>query len=400
MILKLVFKITIYLAITCFIEIASANAALEPPQQPVDYYPVSTKTNPYMKLAEKLAAIPEKKLDLASAKLQLEKAMWPKIDVQKYLSRIDQIAEEVKNYSGGTKDPEQRIRHMNTYFYKYLGFDYNKNPDLVLSSDLKVSALSTLLDSKQGTCFSLPLLYMVIAQRLGWPIKMVAAPRHLFIRYVDPRLKQQNIEATGYGGYTSDEEYIRDLKITPLALEKGTYMRTLTNREVLGAMIGDYASHWIHKIVKSKNNVLWMQELARSIQLQHLSIKLYPIGELEYINMGNRYNDLAIFGRKIFDLEWAGFPKERINANVLELMNQDMAAIRFHSAQAQRWYGIARSLGVREADFTPEAKQEMREDMVKHQINAESLHQQFEIERQQMIERLKKNRKSGELKRL
>lgn len=373
-------------------------AAVEHLPPPQDLFPVRPDTNPALKIASNLAALPEAKIDLASAELKLEKEYWPGLDVKKYVRLVDRMAVALKLFSKGTIDPDKRIRYMNEFFYKQLGLDYYRDAGLIMSGDYKVSSLYGLLDSRKGTCFSLPLLYAAIAQRLGWPIHLVAAPRHFFLRYEDPKLAMKNIEATSYGGYSSDEVYIKDFKISDLALKQGTYMRSLSNREVLGAMIDRHSGHWINDNLKSKDNVRWMVEVSRSIQLNNLSAKLYPESESVYINQGDNYNRLAVTAHKIYKTEWTNFPKERINANVLELMNQDMSAIRAYGNYAQGWYSIARANGVREADFTPDWEKDFRDDIEKGRSKADALQKQFAEERKAALEKLKKQTVTGELR--
>jgi regulator of sirC expression with transglutaminase-like and TPR domain len=86
----------------------------------------------------------------------------------------------------------------------------------------------------------MPLLYIAVAQRLGWPIYPVTAPSHFFARYAAPFFHRQNIEVTSGGKYFEDEWYVDDFAIGPEALKAGSYMRTLTYREYFGHIL--YAS--------------------------------------------------------------------------------------------------------------------------------------------------------------
>jgi hypothetical protein len=76
-----------------------------------------------------------------------------------------------------------------------------------------------------------------VAQRLGYPIYPVVAPDHMFVRYVEPAFKEQNIETTSGGKYFTDESYIQNFSVSKRGLESGSYMRTLTYRQFLGHML-------------------------------------------------------------------------------------------------------------------------------------------------------------------
>jgi hypothetical protein len=97
--------------------------------------------------------------------------------------------------------------------------------------------LNGILDTRKGICYTMPLLYVAVAQRLGYPMYPVAAPDHLFVRYVDPAFKEQNIETTSGGKYFTDEEYTKDFSVNARAQKSGTYLRTMTYREFLSHIL-------------------------------------------------------------------------------------------------------------------------------------------------------------------
>lgn len=93
----------------------------------------------------------------------------------------------------------------------------------------------------------MPTFYMAVGQRLGYPIYPVSAPQHCFLRYVDPKFKQQNIEATEGGGYSPDDHYKKDFEVSAKALKSGAYLRTLSHREFLGYLISQNGIDWLGK---------------------------------------------------------------------------------------------------------------------------------------------------------
>lgn len=97
--------------------------------------------------------------------------------------------------------------------------------------------LNGILDTKKGICYTMPLLYVAVAQRVGYPIYPVAAPDHLFVRYVDPSFQEQNVETTSGGKYFTDEHYVKDFSVNERALKSGSYMKTMTYREFLGHIL-------------------------------------------------------------------------------------------------------------------------------------------------------------------
>jgi regulator of sirC expression with transglutaminase-like and TPR domain len=186
---------------------------------------------------QKQLQLPEDKIDIGLAALTFAKEIYPHINVTDYSKRIDQLAERARYLiqSQGRYDPDRIIRALNTFFYQREGFRYDRSADAF--SKIENHYLTGVLDTKQGTCFNLPMLYMAVAQRLGYPVYPVMAPDHVFLRFVSPGLKEQNIEATEGGGYSPDEDYIQRLNITEKGLKSGAYLRTLTYRQFLARLL-------------------------------------------------------------------------------------------------------------------------------------------------------------------
>lgn len=210
-----------------------------------------------------LSALPENEIDIGIAALVLAKEVFPELDVQEYSAKINTITSAVKTLTRGSTDPDYRVRALNTHLYKDFGMKYDLNDPYV--KNLQNRYINGILDTKKGSCVSMPLLYLSVAQRLGYPVYPVSAPQHIFLRYVDPKLKLQNIEATGGGGNSPDEEYIASLQISFGAVAQGTYLKTLTYREYLGLLIEQNGIYW------GRNN-----DIERAIEYLEIAIKLNP----------------------------------------------------------------------------------------------------------------------------
>lgn len=191
---------------------------------------------------EQQLSLPENKIDVAPAALVFAKEFYPDIDPKAYSARIDALVAEAKRLANGSQDPETRIRVLNTVLFRYEGYHYDRSPFSRSRQDYYF--LNGILDTKQGICYTMPLLYIAVAQRLGYPIYPVHAPDHVFVRYLDPSFQQQNIETTSGGKYIGDDLYIRDFAIGKRGLDSGSYMRTLTYHEFLADMLSANAFFW------------------------------------------------------------------------------------------------------------------------------------------------------------
>jgi regulator of sirC expression with transglutaminase-like and TPR domain len=117
---------------------------------------------------DKLLALPERKIDVGIAALTLAKEVYPNLDVKAYSAKIDKMAEETGIFAKGRTDPDYRIRALNTYLYKSVGLQYDLSDPYVEKPENRY--LNGILDTKKGSCVTMPLLYLAIAQRLGYPV--------------------------------------------------------------------------------------------------------------------------------------------------------------------------------------------------------------------------------------
>ncbi|HEX4131056.1 MAG TPA: hypothetical protein VHZ24_13525 [Pirellulales bacterium] len=96
-----------------------------------------------------------------------------------------------------------------------------------------------------GTCGSLPVIYVAVGRRLGYPLRLVKAYRHLFVRWDDPQGKlwfhadRFNIEATGPGVHFLPDAHYRNwpAPIVDADVRDGIYLKSLTPREELAEFV-------------------------------------------------------------------------------------------------------------------------------------------------------------------
>jgi len=90
----------------------------------------------------------------------------------------------------------------------------------------------------EGTCASLPVLYVAIGRRLGYPLKLVECKGHLFARWEDDK-ERFNIEGTNRGlNCYPDQEYLEwPYPISKEELATGMYMTSLSPKRELAAFL-------------------------------------------------------------------------------------------------------------------------------------------------------------------
>ena len=229
---------------------------------------------------ERLSSLQEDQIDIGRVCLLFAKEAYPNLNVDEYSKKLDQMVKEIQQLTGNNPDPDHRIRALNTYLYQDQEFHYDTEDPY--GRKFKNRYINGLLDTKSGSCFTLPLLYLALAQRLGYPIYPVSAPQHLFLRYVDPKLEMQNIEATSGGGYSPDEAYINDMEIPGRGIETGAYLKTMSYKDLLAELFAENAIYWI------KNH-----NAPRATRYFEESIRLNPKNAEVYHSFGNFYFELA-----------------------------------------------------------------------------------------------------------
>ena len=113
------------------------------------------------------------------------------------------------------------------YYMPFSEGEYN-------ASDSRNLFIHGILSGHGGTCVSMPVLYLAIGRRLGYPLFLVRAKEHFFVRW-EGHGERFNIEATSFGFYPhGDEHYHRSPKpLSEREINGGYYLRNLTRKEEL-----------------------------------------------------------------------------------------------------------------------------------------------------------------------
>ncbi len=116
----------------------------------------------------------------------------------------------------------------------------------ILYTDPGHLLLHGLIDSKRGTCGTMPTLHVAMARRLGWPVGLACTNSHFVSRYDDGKVVY-NIEATcTEGGFSegSDKQYMEIEGVSQKAIACGSDLRKLSGREMLGVFIAARARYY------------------------------------------------------------------------------------------------------------------------------------------------------------
>jgi len=215
--------------------------------------------SPAMKELHKMVIGPDEAIDLARANLLVASEIpeFKGLDIEKTLAKIDAIADTVRKETVRCRfmfeqHPEKFFNRFEAYQINILGIVIRDDLQIRYKEgkldhrDPRVLFLNGLLERQEGTCVSMPILYLVVGLRLGYPLHGVTVGDHTFCRWDDGRYRQ-NIEATsgGFGG--PDEEYIRDMGATEAQLKNSHWMQNLTPKQMIGLFLHARAAYWARR---------------------------------------------------------------------------------------------------------------------------------------------------------
>jgi hypothetical protein len=131
-------------------------------------------------------------------------------------------------------------------------FKVHYNPARISSPESPEPAAAFFADSRDlflhgivgaramGTCISMPVFYVAVGRRLGYPMKLVTARDHLFARWESRDGKERfNIEGTNQGLSTPDDDYYKKwpYPVTDEEIRSGWYLKSLTPSEELAIFL-------------------------------------------------------------------------------------------------------------------------------------------------------------------
>jgi tetratricopeptide (TPR) repeat protein len=116
------------------------------------------------------------------------------------------------------------------------------DPDFSDSRDLFIHGM---IDGPGGTCASMPVMYVAVGRRLGYPLKLVQTRGHLFARWDDPDGKcfgfpeAFNVEGSGEGIASYDDEHYKTWPEPWNAIDEaeGWYLKSMTPLEELASFL-------------------------------------------------------------------------------------------------------------------------------------------------------------------
>lgn len=201
-----------------------------------------------------------------------------------------------------------------------------REPDDVFFANSRDVFLNGLLTGKHsGTCASMPILYAVVAQRLGYPVKLATTTGHFFVRYEEGG-EHLNVEATSIGFNTYPDEHYRHWPFPVSDADVRLYglLRSRTKRELLGDFLTLRAATLTSMKRFDEAAEMWVLAARRLPETPALNEIVRHAGERAANNRNaNRWDALAVELAAlpvIFDDKFAEFQDRKVG--IQRFMNQ------------------------------------------------------------------------------
>lgn len=184
---------------------------------------------------------PPDQLDLSLGLFLLSRESYPADSYELYRDSLRKMAVDLKLAMASARNPREQVQCMNDFIFAKQSFQASDARDT--ESLLAHLMLPEVLRRKQGHCLGLSCLYLVLARLIKLPIVGVAAPGHFFCRY-EKGEERFNIEMTLRGVEWSDETYAERYGLSDEAIEKGIYLRSLGDLEVLVEVLNNRGNYF------------------------------------------------------------------------------------------------------------------------------------------------------------
>jgi len=128
-------------------------------------------------------------------------------------------------------------------------------------------------DRQMGTCSSLPVLYVAVGRRLGYPLNLVPTQNHLFVRWEDRR-ERFNVDATGRGMNMYDDNHYRQwpIRISPEDERELGYLKSMTATDELSAFL-NLRGHCL----------LAMGNIKEGVEAHEMALRISPDSRLQQL---------------------------------------------------------------------------------------------------------------------
>jgi regulator of sirC expression with transglutaminase-like and TPR domain len=232
---------------------------------------------------EEILELPEEKINLAIAKLVIDKMVDPSIDINRYLSKLDSMTFDIKVILGPRTKSMDKMLAIKTYLFDAGGWNNNQpyiyDLDDPLGRKIENKLLPNFIESKKGNCVSMPFLFLILGKKMEIDVVASTAPLHIFVRFKDDLTGDVwNVETTNGGNPARNVWYVQQFGISEDAIRNGVFLKNLTNKETISLMLMEVEQYYIER-----------KEYEKALEICDLALKYYPNYAYALARKGNAY---------------------------------------------------------------------------------------------------------------
>ena len=262
----------------------------------------------------------ENGIPLTETALSIAQDAYPDLDLQAELASLDVLALRLKRRIAEGTPAIQRLRLLNHFFYRDLGFGANANDYY----DPDNSYLNVVLRQRRGIPITLAVLYMELGQQIGLPLKGVSFPNHFLVRMTIPA---GEVVLDPLTGETLSKEQLQEMLdpyleregiSDPNQVPLGLFLQVASHREIVARLLRNLKAIYLQES-------RWQRLLA----VQNRLVILLPNSIEEVRDRGLAYANLECFRPALEDLE--AYVQARPDAADTTQIRDRMPALRMMS---------------------------------------------------------------------
>ncbi len=219
---------------------------------------------------------------------------YPDLDIQQVLGDVDQMLSRVRRRCNADAGPLQRLRTLNQFFFRDMGFGGNVNNYY----DPDNSYLNAVLRTRRGIPISLAVLWLELAQGMGLKARGVNFPGHFMVKV---NLPNGQVVIDPFSGQSLSREELserlepykrRNGLVDDFDVPVGLYLQAATPREIVARLLRNLKE--IHRTQED-----WL----RLIAVQDRLLILLPDAWPEYRDRGLAWAEMGDLRLAVNDLE-------------------------------------------------------------------------------------------------
>jgi regulator of sirC expression with transglutaminase-like and TPR domain len=207
--------------------------------------------------------IEEHQIPLARASLTIARMEYPDLDPEKYLEQLDWYAARVEQMLPDVPETYEVIQALNEVLFKEEEFRGNQEDYY----DPRNSFLNDVLDRHLGIPITLALVYMEVAQRIGFPLFGVGMPGHFLLKHYDIAGEETILDPFHGGSILTrsdcqsrlDQIYSGQIPLQP------EFLQTVTRRQMLTRMLNNLRQIYMER-----------RDFRRALVVVDLVLALHP----------------------------------------------------------------------------------------------------------------------------